>query len=230
MNYPTNLYRELNQVFPLDMRKNIHLLLISLVIIPSMAIGQATEIGYRNQLKLSASKIINILNPGIDVSYERLHNDKFSTLFSAGVATNIIGRPFNHLRGYNATMEEKYFVSRKNTSAKYFSLLLNYSAIKYQETTSGIDSINNLKIVDTFTIARKSTALAFTYGIQYFKKHFVLDINVGAGLKYRTVKHYDRIFDYDGPREPFDLFRAANVERTGFTLYVPVNIQFGYRF
>jgi putative salt-induced outer membrane protein YdiY len=87
-----------------------------------------------------------------------------------------------------------------------------------------------LTIVDSFTIARKTTSLAFNYGIQFYKKHFVLDINLGAGVKYRAVKHYDRILDYKGPREVFDLHRSANVEGKRVAFHLPINLQLGYRF
>ncbi len=164
------------------------------------------------------------------MSYERSYENNLSTQFSAGLATNIIGKPFKKLQGYNIGLEEKYFLSKKSKSWRYFSLALNHDDIKYQEKTSGVDTITNLTIIDTFTIARKTTSLAVKYGIQFYKKHFVLDINLGAGLKYRTVKHYGRTLEYIGPREPFDLHRAANVERTGFAFDFPINIQLGYRF
>ena len=210
------------------MLKHIHIL--TLIIVPFIVAGQNSNINYRNQLKLSVFRTINILNPGVEISYERLYGSKLSTQFSAGIATNVIGKPFEELQGYNIALEEKYFISRKSKSWKYISLVLNHSDIKYQERTSGVDTVTNLTIVDTFTIARKTTSLAFKYGIQFYKKHFVLDINLGAGLKYRTVKHYDRTLEYKGPREPFDLHRAANVERTGFAFHFPINIQLGYRF
>lgn len=207
-----------------------HLLILTFIIVPFIAISQNSEINYKNQLKLSASRTINILNPGVEISYERLYGNKLSTQFLAGIATNVIGNPFERLRGYNIALEEKYFISKKNKSWEYLSAALNHSDIKYQERTSGVDTITNLTIVDSFTIARKTTSLAFKYGIQYYNRRFVLDINLGAGVKYRTVQHYDRTFEYQGPREPFDLHRADNVERTGFAFHFPLNIQLGYRF
>lgn len=205
-------------------------LILTLISLPFVAFSQNTEVNYRNQLKLSAFRVINILNPGVEISYERLSGNKLSTQFSIGIATNIIGKPFEKLQGYNAALEEKYFLSRKSKSSKYISLVLNHADIRYQEKTSGIDTITHLTIIDTFTIARKITSLAFKYGIQLYKNHFVVDINLGAGLKYRTVKHYNRTFEYIGPREAFDLHRTANVERAGFAFDFPLNIQLGYRF
>jgi hypothetical protein len=207
-----------------------HFLILTLIVLPFVASSQNTEVNYSNELKISAFRAINILNPGVEISYERLYDNKLSTQFTVGIAANIIGKPFKKLHGYNIGLEEKYFLSKKSKSWKYISLALNHADIKYQEKTSGVDTITNLTIIDTFTIGRKTTSLAVKYGIQFYKKHFVLDINLGAGLKYRTVKHYGRTLEYIGPREPFDLHRAANVERTGFAFDFPINIQLGYRF
>ena len=211
-----------------DMLK--HYFILTLIVLPFVAFCQDTSSNYRNQLKLSALRAINILNPGIEISYERLGGNNFSTQLSAGIATNIIGKPFEKLRGYNIALEEKYFFKKSSKIGKYISLALSHSDMKYQEVTSGNDPITNLSVVDTFTIARKTTSLAFNYGIQIYKKRFVFDINLGAGLKYRTVEHYDRTVEYKGPREPFDLHRAANVERKGVAFHMPINIQLGYRF
>jgi hypothetical protein len=203
---------------------------LTLIIVSYVANGQNPEVNYNNQLKLSAFQAINILNPGVEIGYERLHSNRLSSQLTVGFATNMIGKPFEELEGYNIGLEEKYFLSKKSKSARYISLALNHNDSKYQERTSGPDPAINLTVIDTFTIARKATSVAFKYGVQFCKNHFVLDVNLGAGLKYRTVKHYDRTLEYRGPREPFDFHRAANMERKGIGFHLPVNIQLGYRF
>lgn len=208
-----------------------HLLLILILILSPLASeGQTPDNIYSNQIKLSAFRIINPLNPGLEFSYERLNTDKLSTSISAGIATNAVSGAFTRLRGFNIGVEEKYFLSVNEKRDKYFSLALNHSAVKYQDETYGNDIINNGRIIDTFRISRKTTSLSLIYGIQYYKKHFVLDLKLGAGIKYRNVKHYDRIFEYIGPREAFDLDRAANVEGARLAAYLPIDVQLGYRF
>lgn len=204
--------------------------ILTLILFPFFAFCQDTSSSYRNQLKLSGLRAVNILNPGIEISYERLADNNFSTRLLVGIATNIIGKPFKRLRGYSIGLEKKYFFRKCSKSWKYISLALIHSDMKYREETFGNDPITNLIVVDTFTISRKTTSLAFNYGIQFYKKRFVFDLNLGAGLKYRTIEHYDRTFEYKGPREPFDLHRAANVERKGIAFHLPINIQLGYRF
>jgi hypothetical protein len=205
-------------------------LILALVALPFLAASQSSELNYPNQFKLSAFRPLNILNPGVEISYERFHNNKLSTQFSAGMAANVIGKPFHKLHGYNLGLEEKYFLWERRHARKYISLALNHSAIKYQEITTGPDTTTNLKINDSFTVSKKTASLAFKYGIQFYDKHFVVDINIGAGVKYRSVKHFDRQFEYIGPREPFDLFRAASIEKQGITFCLPLNVQLGYRF
>lgn len=209
-----------------------YLILILTTLSFSVVLSQNITPHYRNQLKLSGLRPINFFNPGIEISYERLTDNKFSTQLSAGWATNVLGKPYERLRGYNIGLEEKRFLSQKSNSAKYISLWLNNGNIRYREKTygDGIDPITSLRIVDTFTIVRKTLSLAFKYGIQYYDNRFVLDINFGIGLKYRTVKHYDRIYEYYGPREYTDFIMAANVEKKGIVVQVPINIRLGYRF
>ena len=209
-----------------------YLILILTTLSFSVVLSQNITPDYRNQLKFSGLRPINFFNPGIEISYERLTDNKLSTQLSVGWATNVLGKPYERLRGYNIGLEEKRFLSQKNNSAKYISLWLNNGNIRYREKTygDGIDPITSLRIVDTFTIVKKTTSLAFKYGIQYYDNRFVLDINFGIGLKYIAVKHHDRIYKYYGPREFTDFFRAANVEKKGIVVQVPINIQLGYRF
>lgn len=207
-----------------------HLFILTFLTLPFNVFSQVSEINYKDQLKLSAFRPFNILNPGIEVSYENFFSSNLSSQLSVGIATNVVGKPYKKLKGYNVAFEEKYFIRKQTKSRKYLSLEFNYTDINYQERTSGMDTVNNITIIDTFTIGRKTQALAIKYGIQFYKKHFVVDFSIGAGLKYRSVKHYDRTFEYKGPREPFDLMRAANVEKTGFAFTLPFNIRLGYSF
>lgn len=206
------------------------LIFSTLLLLPYFSFCQHSVTENPNQLKISVIRPLNILNPGVEISYERAFSDQFSTQLIAGIATNTIGKPFKNLSGYNIGLEEKYFIAKKENNRRYFSAIINYGNIRYKELTTGKDDLTGATINDTFTIARKSISLAVKYGIQYDRKRFVFDLNFGVGIKYRSVKHYDRIFEYPGPKEPTDLFRAANTEKEGLAFHLPVNLQIGYRF
>jgi hypothetical protein len=207
-----------------------HLFIFFILALPLTVSCQIIDTDYKNQIKVSALRLINIINPGIEISYERFHKLYLSSEVSVGYATNVIGKPHNHLKGYSIGFEEKYFVKMHPNSRKYFSLDFNCNNINYEETTSGRDTINNVTIIDPFTVVRKSLSLSFRYGLQFYRKQFVLDLNIGAGMKYRNVKHHDRIFEYKRSPEPFDFIRNANLETNGFVFFLPVNIRLGYRF
>jgi hypothetical protein len=96
-------------------------LILAVVALPFFATSQNSELNYRNQLKLSAFRPLNILNPGVVISYERFHNSKLSTQFSVGMAANMIGKPFHKLHGYNLGLEEKYFLSEKARAKIYLT-------------------------------------------------------------------------------------------------------------
>jgi len=209
------------------LRKLLILLILGL---PAAALGQSIDTTYNNQIKVSAVRPFNYLNPAIEISYERLHNKRLSSQLSLGSPANLFGKPYIELKGYSIGFEEKYFTRSSLTSRKYFSLDFNYTNINYKDITTGRDTATNAFIIDSFTIRRKMQAVAIKYGAQFYRKHFVLDISIGAGLKYKDVKHYDRTYEYRGPREIFDLMRASNVEKKGFAFILPLNLRLGYSF
>jgi putative salt-induced outer membrane protein YdiY len=210
------------------MLRNLFILLI--LSLPATIWCQSLDTSYNNQVKLSVLRYINILNPAIEISYERLHGKRFSSQLSLGSTAGLYRNIYTDLKGYSLGFEEKYFFRSYSKDRKYFSFDFNYTNINYKDITTGKDTTTNTNIIDSFTIRRKTKAVALKYGVQVYRKHFVLDMSIGAGVKYKNVKHYDRSFEYKGPREFSDLFRAANVEMKRFVFIMPVTLTLGYRF
>lgn len=206
-----------------------YLFVILTFLLPFKVFSQRTDTVYKNQVKISPLRLINILNPGVEMSYERL-GQHFSSQLSVGSSANIIGKPYKHLKGYTVAVEEKYFTELHPGSRSYVSLDLNFTHKSYTETTSGRDMVNNRTVSDTFTIKKRMHAAAVKYGVQVYRKHFILDMSIGTGLKHRNIVHYDRTLEYKGPREAFDLMRAANMEAKGFVFILPLGVRLGYSF
>jgi hypothetical protein len=202
----------------------------ALMLVSCAGQAQTADTIYRHQVKFSVFRALNVLNPRIELAYERWQSDKFSIQFSAGIPSNVVGSPFENLRGYIVGLEEKYFFSRVEKKATYLSVELNNSKNKYEEVTHGVNPITSVNEADNFTIVRKTTSLAFKYGFPFYTRRSVVDLNVGLGVKYRSVKHYDRIYDYSEPREFGDLHHRNNMEKEGFDFHMPFNLQLGYRF
>ncbi len=207
-----------------------YLLFFSTLVLPFIAFSQLIDTTYNNQIKISALRLINILNPGIEISYERLHGKRYSSQLSIGYPTNVLGKPYQQLKGHTFAFEEKYFKKMLSRPRNYWSLDLNITNINFDETTGGMDTVNNISITDTFTIKKKMQSVAIKYGVQLFGEHIILDFSIGAGLKYRNVTHYHREFEYKGPREPSDFMRIANLEKKGLAFILPLNIRLGYSF
>lgn len=198
--------------------------------LPFTTICQSSDQMYHNQVKISAVRLINILNPGFEISYERLYGKRYSTQLSFGYPANTIGKPYKQLKGYSFDLEEKYFIRTSERKGSYVSIALNYSNINHKENTTEGDSISNIILSDTFTIRRKTQSISLKYGVQFYRKRFVMDLSIGAGVKHRDVTHPGRTLTYAAPREFFDLLRINNVERNDFTFILPINFRIGYRF
>ena len=68
--------------------------------------------------------------------------------------------------------------------------------------------------------------------MQYSIKHFVLDFNIGIGLRNRNVTHSERLNYNDKmeqPRHP-NIEYSQTVEGKYYTINIPFDIKIGYAF
>jgi hypothetical protein len=200
-----------------------------LATLPYAVKSQQADTVYRNQVKLSMLPLVNVLNPGVELSYERVFK-KFSGQVISGYPTNILGSPYTRLRGYSLAVEGKCFSSRTTKWRRYFSIEAGTHTRSFQETTSEMDPLSNTIVTDTFTVHRKWQALSAKFGIQLIKNHFVLDMSIGAGTRHLEVKHADRMFQYPELREFFDLHQQMKSEQNVMQFILPVSLRIGYCF
>src|SRR5690606_8797522 len=177
-------------------------LLFTLVTIYSF--GQ-NDSNYKNQLKLSPIKIVDLINPGIEINYERKFDD-FSTQLSVAYLTDVFGiTEFTDFKGFRIALEEKYFLNSKSKKIfqkreyfhPYFSASIAFTKTDYKfESSFGLmDSDTDFvtyEYLDIFGVKKQTMSLNFKYGFQTIYKHWIVDISFGLGLKYKNVKHYDR--------------------------------------
>jgi hypothetical protein len=62
-------------------------------------VGQSVDTAYKNQIKISPFRLFDLFNPGMEISYERMHGKRSSTQLSYTLANSIV-KPYSHLRGY----------------------------------------------------------------------------------------------------------------------------------
>lgn len=216
--------------------------LLLLITLSHNSYSQRTPPTYNNQFKVSPFKIVDQVNPGIEASYERWYlND-----FSAQLTCTYILDPFHNTqyaiyasspKGWQAGLEGKFFIPVKGSDKPYLSVEINRLQIKYtSESEFGYkpptaDTILYI-YAETFNLSRKTMSLNLRAGQQLYYRHFVFDIAIGLGLKYRDVSHTGRRFPTDEmimPRHP-NAYYMAEKEGAYFTLSVPYTFKLGYRF
>lgn len=208
--------------------------------------GQSDTSLYKNQIKFSPLRIVDLVNPGFELSFERLYLNKFSTQLSAAFMTKIPGLPpYRNFRGYRFSIEGKCFFefdqrlknfnrrSRQYYSAEVIYYKTNFSTIYKFENEFSQDSLkSDYRYNDTFSVNKKMLIFNLKWGVQYKFNHFVFDLGAGLGLKYKDVLHSDRL----NPNDQLERSRHPNLvymtlaEGKYYTVSIPFNIKIGYAF
>lgn len=187
-----------------------------------------------NQLKFSPLKIVDLVNPGIEISYERLYAKRHSSQITIGRMLETFNTSaFEDYSGWRAAIEQKYFL-QKQADRRYVSAEFAFLHVDYVDASnfSKDTSLNSPTYLDTFGVARKTYTLNFKYGIQVPYKRFILDISAGLGIKFKRVSRLDvndRNAFERGPVHPNAYF-MANKEGSYFSLNVPIVLRVGYQF
>ena len=193
---------------------------------------------YKNQIKISPVRLITAIR-GIQISYERQFSDKFSTQLTANYIVDVLPYHFLNLTkmtGYSLGVEQKYFLNKTENKAGYLSadftfLKSNFDMVHSFGYPPIGDSLRNF-YSDTIGVNRKTFTFSFKYGFQYYLKHFVFDVNVGLGLRYRDVTHANKLHrggDWEKrlePSAPDELF----INGQYFTFNIPLGLKIGYIF
>lgn len=211
------------------MLKKIFILL--LFILPQILFAQSENSFYKNQIKISPLRIIDLSDPGIELSYERLFSKRFSTQVSGSYDADLFGLfAFHGFHGYRFSLEEKYFL--ETTAAynrKYISVDLVWNNNHYKHAVKYSDTTTNEIDVERFTIYRKTFSVNLKYGKQILYNRFIIDWCIGAGIKFRNVNSPNRT-------HPLPVSKGINflnaLTQTGksTTFNLPVNIKIGYVF
>ncbi|HVF96514.1 MAG TPA: hypothetical protein VM871_04300 [Flavisolibacter sp.] len=201
--------------------------------------GQSSFNYNRYQLKVSPFRAIDMINPGVELSLERNYQRNSFQLSYAYMTSSLIQeRNARNYAGNRFAAEWKRFTQIKKSARNYRSAELVYSSVHYPMVgvfgPRGTDTATVLRSYsDSIRLYRKTLSLNVRIGHQFFLlKHFVFDVAFGIGLKYRNVRHTDRLISSDvlsPPRHP-NAYHLA--ERTGksITVNVPTTFKIGYTF
>jgi len=193
-------------------------------------------------LKLTPLKITGLFSPGIEVSCEKSTGNYLATQIMASMLLPSsawkMRNDFNpEINGFRIAIEEKYYFKKSSPIGPYTSLELNYMKNKYRDIERFVINDNysdttyfNSLYVDSIGIKKQTLSVNLKFGYQYFIKRFSFDFYIGIGIRYKDVKHFDRIDPEDEmeiPREP-DIYYISNQKGHFWTLCMPMNFRIGW--
>jgi hypothetical protein len=208
--------------------KKLHFtsILLAVIFLNIPAILSAQDRPYKNQIKVSPLRAVDLVNPGLELSYERRFSNTLSAEFAGAYMTApFMQQHFPGYKGYRVSFGPKYFIDRTEYASPEFA----YHKVTFDEVTSGVDTIRNMVIADTFLIRKKMISINIRYGKQFFFNHFLIDLAIGFGFKYRNVQHEGRTVEYLAPRHP-NIYYSAKQPRKDWTMNFPIQFKIGYRF
>jgi hypothetical protein len=199
------------------------------------ALGQETARQRTNQIKLSPLRIIDLVNPGFEISFEKVYGANLSSQISVSLMSDPFKlTQFTNYKGFRFSFEEKFFKNSSNNKRDYYSIEPVYLKLNYSDEGLFIKdtALNTPEYWDTFKVSKQTFTLNFKYGIQFNFNRFIIDGSIGLGIKYKVVNRSQMIDEkaYQvGPRHPnayYEASKAGNYIRPN----VPMNIKIGYRF
>ena len=195
---------------------------------PLNTIAQRSNRIYKNQIKFSTFRIVDFVNQGIELNYERSHSKKFAFELSAAYMGNIVST--DNFEGFRIGLEEKRFITQTLKRKSYVSsqIVYNNSSLKEPEYLGFDTSLNRVNI-PPYTIVKKTAAINVKVGFEYLLQHVVIDFFIGGGVKYREVKHIDRKFPFPRPKVG-DFFYETKAEGSSWTMNLPFTLKIGYTF
>lgn len=199
---------------------------------------------YKNIIKTTPLKLIDLVNPGMELSYEQPTGRSFSTQIMASylLPYSLIdaANDFNPgIKGFRGSIEEKYYIEQSAPIGMYFSAEFNYLTNRYRGNWTFQDKDADPVMVDyasayedTFGIRKQLYNFHFKVGYQWIYRRLAFECYAGLGVRYRNVTHFDRKNPADimvRPRHP-NVYYSSNSEGKRWTASVPANMRIGWTF
>jgi hypothetical protein len=195
-------------------------------------------------IKTSPVRMIDPVNPGFELGLEVVYSPKFSTHVSGTAMTNLVGAGiYEEYSGYRLALEQKWYFFRREYFRLFTALEFAYMNSTFQHTDEFRIPLDDLytyhyeypyeHFTETYAIHKEIFNISPRYGIQAIFGRLVLEGGVGIGIKYREVRHVDRITSLDYLHNPnanpvFPGLRPlGSKENTRWTLAIPVHLKIG---
>ena len=215
--------------------KKLITIFIILVLNNGFVFGQQTTIEKTSQIKISPFRVMDLVNPGFEIGFEKFYEERHSSQISVACLSDVFKlTQFTNYSGFRISFEQKFFKSLSTDKRGYFAIEPVFLKVNYFDEGQFIKdtALNTPEYWDTFKVAKQTISLNLKYGVQIYLKNFVVDVSIGLGVKYKQVKRNELMNKnaYEVPsRHPNAYFEAS---RGGnyITANVPMNIQIGYNF
>jgi len=201
-------------------------------------------VNYSNIFKVTHLKLVSIVSPSFELSYERSTGRSFSTQLMASylLPMSILDIENNFkpdIKGFRVSIEEKFYLKKSAPKGPYLSFEFDYLNNKYKDIWNfGVKDIypdtlyTNTNYPDTFGIKKQAYSFNLKFGYQWFVNRLSFDFYAGLGLRYKNVTHFDRINpndDMELPRHP-NIYYFSNLEGKYWTVSIPLNLRLGWTF
>jgi len=200
-----------------------------------LVFGQENTVQKSNHVKFSPLRMIDLVNPGFEIGFEKNYGKNLSSQISVGLMSDPFKlTQFTNYKGFRFSFEEKFFKNLSGNKRDYYSIEPVYLRVNYFDEGQFIKdtALNTPEYWDTFKVSKQTFSLNLKYGMQFYFNRFVIDASIGLGIKYKAVNRSEMIDEnaYQvGPRHPnayYEASRAGNYIRPN----VPMNIKIGYSF
>ena len=196
---------------------------------------------YKNLIKISPITIVNILNPGFELSYERKNGGKFSTQVSASYLVNCFHTTdYEDYSGFRILLEERLYYFKRRFFNQYLSLetgfysasMISSALFVPKNIEWGDDLYYDLQYKDIYNLKRTGVIIDAKYGMQFLIKHFTIDTGIGLGIIIHNITHSNRLNPDDkmvSPRHPNAYYMMENEGKHSMP-YFPITLRLGYAF
>lgn len=199
---------------------------------------------YNNIVKINPLKAVSPIAAGLEIGLEKRMSNSFTTqLTGTYLFRNPVWRfadEIDHqIKGFQGSIEQRYYFKRSAFQGPYLALDFSYLKTQFKDnwlfvdSESFVDSTLEYKTyTDTFGIKKQTYSLNVKYGYQFVIKRLTIDMNIGLGVRYKDILHFDRMKPEDMPEssnEP-DFYQLSNESGKRWTASFPVSIRMGWSF
>lgn len=195
---------------------------------------------YKNQIRWSAFRMLDPINPGLEIGYERMFKGKYSTQLSYAIMRDYAKvSKYKDFDGIRLSLEQKFFYEIRENLLYFHAVEFVYShnTFKYEVSYIKRDSYAHTSdpdsYLDIYTLDKWKYILNYKTGFQKSLNHFMFEMTAGLGLKYRTIIHSDKNEIRSMYRESIVKLLFGNPptdEGEILTWSLPINVKFAYLF